>query len=331
MEPYYGRHSIKQFIKGKPIRYGFKFWVLTTGGYVLKFMPYCGAGDKIEGKSLGSSVTESLCLGYIPANSTVYIDNFFNSLSLLQELGKNKINCIGTIRADRIQKVSLQDLRNAIRGVTHTLQNPDYITLTRWKDNNQVTIGTNVQSDDVCLTKGLCKRWSRQLHKHVDVDEPSVIHLYNQGMGGVDLFDNMRGLYRIRIRSRKWYWPLVRFCLNTAVVNSWLLYRYAYPSTSLLDYTRKIILSRLTAPEYLNGPKPKRRLTAPEYLNGPKPKRSKNVLHEIRYDKIDHLIDQQNTQRRCAFCGKCAKFSCGKCNVGLHPKTCFRVYHTPPQ
>ena len=41
MEPYYGHHSMKQFIRGKPIRYGFKFWCLTSPeGYMVKFHPY---------------------------------------------------------------------------------------------------------------------------------------------------------------------------------------------------------------------------------------------------------------------------------------------------
>ncbi|KAK9700386.1 CENP-B N-terminal DNA-binding domain [Popillia japonica] len=49
IEPYFGHHHMKQFIKGKPIRYGFKFWCLNSSeGYLLKFCPYCGAGDKNE-------------------------------------------------------------------------------------------------------------------------------------------------------------------------------------------------------------------------------------------------------------------------------------------
>ena len=36
MEPYYGYHSIKQFIRGKPIRYGCKLWCLTSPqGYLV--------------------------------------------------------------------------------------------------------------------------------------------------------------------------------------------------------------------------------------------------------------------------------------------------------
>lgn len=74
MEPYYGHHHIKQFIRGKSIRYGFKFWYFSTSeGYSLKFVPYCRAGDKKGFKSLGSSVTENLCLQYLLTGSTVYI------------------------------------------------------------------------------------------------------------------------------------------------------------------------------------------------------------------------------------------------------------------
>ena len=30
MVPYYGRHSTKQFIRGKPVRYGYKIWTLAS-------------------------------------------------------------------------------------------------------------------------------------------------------------------------------------------------------------------------------------------------------------------------------------------------------------
>ena len=30
MVPYFGRHSCKQFIRGKPIRFGYKIWMLAS-------------------------------------------------------------------------------------------------------------------------------------------------------------------------------------------------------------------------------------------------------------------------------------------------------------
>lgn len=318
MEPYFGHHHMKQFIKGKPIRYGFKFWCLNSSeGYLLKFSPYCGAGDKKEGKTLGTSVTEKLCLNYLPQGSTVFIDNFFNSLPLLDELKSHNINCIGTIRADRVERAPVMDLKKEPRGSSHVLvDSTNGITLIRWSDNSQVTVATNQDDENICLTNGQCKRWSKKEKTSVQVDQPTLINLYNQGMGGVDLFDKMRGLYRIRIRSKKWYWPFLRFCINGALVNMWILYRYVYPTIGLLTFIRRIVLAILTAPQHLSGPKPKC---------------SKNVLLEVRYDRTDHFVEGNPTQRRCAFCGKCTKFICAKCNVGLHPQTCFRAYHTSPQ
>jgi hypothetical protein len=43
MIPYYGKHYAKQYIKGKPIRFGFKNWALcTSNGYMISFEVYTG-------------------------------------------------------------------------------------------------------------------------------------------------------------------------------------------------------------------------------------------------------------------------------------------------
>ena len=43
MVPYFGRHSLKQYIKGKPIKFGFKMWALAShDGYVVNFTHYSG-------------------------------------------------------------------------------------------------------------------------------------------------------------------------------------------------------------------------------------------------------------------------------------------------
>ena len=219
MEPYYGHHSMKQFIRGKPIRYGFKLWCLTSPqGYLVKFFPYTGS-DKILGKPVGVSVTEKLCIGFIPQGSCIYMDNYFTSLSLMDTLTQENLFAIGTIRSDRVEKAPLQDLRKSSRGSFCSLQESQgNILLVRWNDNSQVTLITNLRTDDV-FQVGSCKRWKRSERKQVTVPQPHVVKLYNKNMGGVDLFDKLRGHYRIRIRSRKWYWPLFRFCLNGSVIN----------------------------------------------------------------------------------------------------------------
>nr|CAI5827507.1 unnamed protein product [Callosobruchus analis] len=42
--PYFGRHSCKMFIKGKPVRFGFKLWCLcSSDGYLFYSILYGGA------------------------------------------------------------------------------------------------------------------------------------------------------------------------------------------------------------------------------------------------------------------------------------------------
>ena len=52
MTPHYGRHGTEQFIQGKPIRFGFKLWYITsTDGCLLHAEPYRGS-DTILGETV---------------------------------------------------------------------------------------------------------------------------------------------------------------------------------------------------------------------------------------------------------------------------------------
>ncbi|KAL7635346.1 UNVERIFIED_CONTAM: hypothetical protein RMT77_014413 [Armadillidium vulgare] len=314
MEPYYGHHSMKQFIRGKPVTFGFKFWCLTTPeGYLVKFHPYTGGGDKIPGKTVGSSVIEKLCLGFVTEGSSIYMDNYFTSLSLMDTLTTNKLFCIGTIRSDRIENAPLQDLKKTCRGTYCAVEEKKSgITLVRWNDNSQVTMVTNSKERGI-FEIGSCKRWSRRERKQAVIPQPNIVKLYNKNMEGVDLFDKRRALYRIGIRSKKWFWPYFRFCLNVSVVNLWMLYRNI-ESIPLLEFTRQIVISLLSAPDI-----PTQR--------GVKPSTKTQVLNAIRFDRKDHLIDRIDKRRRCAICGISVQFRCTKCNVGLHARECFVKYH----
>lgn len=96
MVPYFGRHSLKQFIRNKPIRYGYKTWVATTyQGYTVWKDPYHGKSQTLDPKyatlGLGASVVLNYCdvlqkLGDFPF--FMYFDNYFCGLPVLEELKK---------------------------------------------------------------------------------------------------------------------------------------------------------------------------------------------------------------------------------------------------
>ena len=55
--------------------------------------------------------------------------------------------------------------------------------------------------------------------------DPSIVRIYNQFMGGVDLLDSLLPLYRIPVQSTKWYHWLIFHFIDLLLVQSWLLYR----------------------------------------------------------------------------------------------------------
>jgi hypothetical protein len=54
MVPHFGRHSCKMYIKGKPVRFGFKLWCLCSSeGYPYLLIPYAGANVNKEKSYVG--------------------------------------------------------------------------------------------------------------------------------------------------------------------------------------------------------------------------------------------------------------------------------------
>lgn len=69
------------------------------------------------------------------------------------------------------------------------------------------------------------RRFCRKEKEYKDIPCPKAIELYNEHMGGVDLLDSMLGLYRIHLRSKKWYKRIFFHMVDKCIVNAWLLWR----------------------------------------------------------------------------------------------------------
>ncbi len=111
MIPYFGRHSSKQFIHGKPIRYGFKVWALcTSGGSGVWFNPYCGRDTWVEDMGLGQGpnvVLQLLEKASLLPGSELFFDNLFTSFPLLDNLSARNIAGAETVRQNK-EKISFK-------------------------------------------------------------------------------------------------------------------------------------------------------------------------------------------------------------------------------
>ena len=126
MVKFFGKLSIKQFIKTKPTRYGIKNWGLCASNeYSFNFEIYCEKNSEkvnLSKIALGSRVVVIILQPLLLTTSSrilakyhVYMDNSFCSADLLIHLKKLGLIATGTLRKDRTpQKVNFD--KNPERG-----------------------------------------------------------------------------------------------------------------------------------------------------------------------------------------------------------------------
>ena len=200
---YYSRHSCKQFIRAKPIRFGYKLWVLASAtGFPYKIEIYQGKSTGDTDESLGTRVVKkALEICENPKDHSVFFDNFYSSYQFITDLGTKGFRATDTMKNDRITKCPLIDvkvMKKKERG-SFEFRCDEKVEIVRWNDNSVVTIGSNAYGVEPI---GNLKRWIKEKGKE-NVQEPAVIAAYNRGMGGVDLLDRTLSDLRPVIRGEK--------------------------------------------------------------------------------------------------------------------------------
>ncbi|KAB0790447.1 hypothetical protein PPYR_15169 [Photinus pyralis] len=311
MVPYFGRHGCKQ---GKPIRWGFKFWTgATPKGYVVWSEPYQGKSSVKHDFGLGGSVilayTEVLKnMDMQPYH--IFVDNFFTSIPLLEELKRRRFRATGTLRDNRLVDCPVkrkQELNKQERGtISYAADTEKNIVVVSWNDNNVVTVGSKAST---VLPLRQVSRYSQKLKKRIEVPQPHLISAYNQSMGGVNRSDQNVSLYRISIRGKKWYFPLAMYIVDVAENNAWNVHRQNSGRLDHLEFRRQIVAALLPANK--KSGQGRHRMSQAELEN------------PMRFDCLEHWVVQQAKQTRCAHCH--AK-STTRCDKGFHVK-CFIAYH----
>ena len=95
--PYKGRLSFKTYNPQKPDKYGIKLYILceSASGYVFDFSIYRGVSLTLRDTVFGL-IGRLVNKGY-----HVFMDNFYNSVALSEELYENGVHCTGTLRLVR--------------------------------------------------------------------------------------------------------------------------------------------------------------------------------------------------------------------------------------
>ena len=211
MVPYFGRYGCKQYMRNKPVKFGYKFWEAATPlGYAIQFYPYAGKDENYDSNlGLGGSVVATLAEklpSQVGSNYHIIMDNFFTSTNLLRILKAKDISVTRTVRIYLVKNAPLRpvkEMEKSERGASDVLtEKNSNLTLVRWKDNKVATVASTFVGK-VPLRKA--HRYAKAENGRAEIDQPQSIFLCNIGMGGVDHLNQNISSYMIGHRSKKWW------------------------------------------------------------------------------------------------------------------------------
>ena len=147
-------------------------------------------------------------------------------------------------------------------------------------------------------------------------------------MNGVDVADQHTVYYSFVRKTIKWWRKLCFWLLETAVVNSYILYRNTTPLPKSHIHYRRMLIDSL-ASNYITTAPPR-----------PRPGRPRKRLHPDsndpeRLNNFLHILEKTPAQCDCVVCSKTEKrvrpcYRCKTCpeTPYLCAGTCFERYHT---
>ncbi|KRX18766.1 PiggyBac transposable element-derived protein 3 [Trichinella nelsoni] len=175
MVPYYGRRSLKIFLRGKPIHMGYKVWMLCgRDGYPCHLSIHQGKESACERAPHSESVvTKIVDDGHCQSLMRKTSRNVF-SYDTLKKSSDLNVRATGAVRLNRTGK--LMNLRRN----SYDCSCDGKVYIVRWHDNAVVTVASNWQTHGQLHTVNQQVAFQRK-----DVKQPRLIQAYNSGMGDI--------------------------------------------------------------------------------------------------------------------------------------------------
>ncbi|CAG2200909.1 unnamed protein product [Mytilus edulis] len=312
-----GRHVLKQYISNKKAhRWGAKLFVLAESrtGYTHQINVYKGKRNtERHPNGQGYKSVMDLVRPHFGKNHHVTMDNWFSSPKLMNDLRNRGTYATGTVIARRKGLPASFKTARLPKGSVVVKSQRDLLAIL-YVDRRNVTF----------LTTSENARTVRKVNsKGRVVSAPSVVHKYNQTMGGVDLGDQLLLKFEPQFKGVKLWRKILFNLLTTATVNAYICYRNCFLVQRKLDHVKfQNAVVRGLIGDFRGGNR--RRGRRPENIP---------IANAIRMHFLDVIPDGK--RRKCVKCSGYNKYRksristwCSVCGVGLCVGRCFREFHS---
>ncbi|XP_051814400.1 uncharacterized protein phf11 isoform X6 [Acanthochromis polyacanthus] len=326
------RIGLKQYMKSKPVRWGYKLFVLadSKAGYTWDFFVYEGKSTVNTGKGIRyESVMELLKPQLLGTGYKLFVDNFYTSTTLFQDLLKMKVWACGTIRSNLIgfprtteNSLDSKSHRGSVRWIRK-----DSLLFVQWRDTRDVSLCSTFHRAHTGETIKRRVRSADGQWEVKDITLPPVVKDYNQHMGGVDLSDALIQFYKVLHKTRKWYKTFFYHFVDIAIVNAFLIHKELAMAKGQVPMNQKAFRETLAEDLAMMGSAPPNkpvRGPAPAPVPAPAPARAKH--HRITYISGDSTAGRL----KCKNCRKKTPVKCATCDVSLcflAGRDCYNDWH----
>ena len=252
MIPFPGNVRMRQYIRGKTIPVGLKVFVsATTCRLPLEFCLYEGKGAQISSEKI--PMPEKLDIGgrvvlklsdTLPTGSSIFMDRYFTSVTLIESLSNRSILACGTIMSSRLPKsvkfMKDSEMKKQRGTFDQVVRNDEKVTIVKWYDNKPIFLASSEHGIEPVEN---CKRWSKKDRAHIQVTRPHLVKQCNTNMAGVDMLDRVLCKYAMRGRTRKWTVRVMHHFVDFVIAACWIEYRTAAKENGLEKEAYLAILS----------------------------------------------------------------------------------------
>ncbi|KAL6420503.1 hypothetical protein ACFW04_013838 [Cataglyphis niger] len=282
MIPWRGRLNFKVYNPSKITKYSFGCCI------------YSGVGQP-----LAQTVMELLTTSYGKWHH-LYMDNYYNSVELAENLLEKKIQVCGTIRQNRGFP---EKLKRANVNYSHR-----YGELRKLK-----RMISTIHNATLTNTQRTCRKTNYTIKK------PESVLDYNKYMKGVDRADQYLSYYPIYRKTIKWSKKVCMYLFNCALFNAFRTYQYfntEHKSLRFHDFLLKVCDSRIKD----HVPTSEQNLEVA------------TTSRTSHHDPVDRLSGHQTPTKTAMYVPKTKKevltnLMCKSCGVALHLGDCFAAYH----